>query len=366
MLRPRILLLVSLALLLVAGCSPSTAAPQPPNIDSGPAGSTGAPPAPSADVAASSAGPGSLDLLLTAPRFAPTTTATVAPGETTTTTKPPDPYKTGPRASSPVITPPPPLPPGDGTVYAVGDSVLLGANNYLPQTLGGWDLRLDAKVGRHMNEGIDLIRENRGSIGQAAVILLGHNDGGGSSVYGQLDLIMSYLRKTQRVVFVTIKEWQPGHATTNRAIRALPKTYPNVVVADWAAVLDANPQFLVDNVHPNSAGQIALANLIAIMLGPCRRDGSTVPPLKILPIPDGVDIPKTSIPGATEPPKSSTTSSSSVAVETTTTSSAPLPTTTTTLPTTTTGATTTVPPPASTTTAVGPALATGPRPPPWR
>jgi hypothetical protein len=356
MLRPRILLLVSLALLLVAACSPSTAAPQPPAAAPAVADPVAAPAAPAAtDAAASSVGPGSLDVLLTAPKFAPPTTAAVAPGETTTTTKPPDPYKTGPRPSSPVITPPPPLPPGDGTVYAVGDSVLLGANNYLPQTLGGWDLRLDAKVGRHMNEGIDLIRENRGSIGQAAVVLLGHNDGGGSSVYGQLDLIMSYLRKTQRVVFVTIKEWQPGHATTNRAIRALPKTYPNVVVADWAAVLDANPQFLVDNVHPNSAGQIALANLIAVMLGPCRRDGSTVPPLKILPIPDGVDIPKTTIPGATEPTKSATTTSSTVVVETTTTSSAPPPTTSTTsVATTTTGATTTLPPPASTTTTAPP------------
>lgn len=332
---PRRLLLL-LAILLVAGCAASTAAPQPPiAADAGAdaAVDTAAAPAAVATAAASSVGPGSLDLLLTAPKVATTTTAPPAPGETTTTTKPPAPYKTGPRASSPVITPPPPLPPGDGTVYAVGDSVLLGANNYLPQTVGGWDLRLDAKVGRHMSEGIDLIRENRGSIGQAAVILLGHNDGGGSSVYGQLDLIMSYLRKTQRVVFVTIKEWQPGHATINRAIRALPKTYPNVVVADWAAVLDANPQFLVDNVHPNSAGQIALANLIAIMLGPCRRDGSTVPPLKILPIPDGVDLPKTTIPGATVPVGSTTTTPSpTTEVPSSTTSTAPPASTSTTSP----------------------------------
>ena len=166
-------------------------------------------------------------------------------------------------------------------------------------------------------------------------MLLGHNDSGGSSIYGQLDLIMSYLRKTERVVFVTIKEWQPGHATTNRAIRALPKTYPNVVVADWSAVLDANPQFLVDNVHPNSAGQIALANLIAIMLGPCRRDGSTVPPLKILPIPDGVDLfPEAPIPGITVPGGSTTTVPVTTTEPATTTTTGPPVSTTTTSPTT--------------------------------
>jgi len=340
---PRVLGVLTLFALLLVGCGVSTAAPpQPITADGGPPGTGTADAGPAgADLAASSAGPGSLDLLLTAPRFAPTTTTALAPGATTTTTKAPDPYKTGPRSASPVITPPPPLPPGDGTVYAVGDSVLLGADNYLPQTLGGWDLRIDAKVGRHMSEGIDLIRENRASIGQAAVILLGHNDSGGPSVYGQLDQIMSYLRSTQRVVFVTIREWQPGQAITNQAIRALPKTYPNVVVADWAAVLDANPQFLVDNVHPDSAGQIALANLIAVTLGPCRRDGSTVPPLKILPIPEGGDIPKTSIPGASVPGGSTSTVPVSVPEESTTTSTAQPATTTTSKATTTVPATST-------------------------
>ena len=52
-----------------------------------------------ADLASSSAGPGSLDLLLTAPKFAPPTTAAPVPGETTTTTTPPDPYKTGPHTN---------------------------------------------------------------------------------------------------------------------------------------------------------------------------------------------------------------------------------------------------------------------------
>src|SRR4051794_33533274 len=114
MLRPRILLLVSLALILLAGCATSTAAPQQPIVADAPGASFAATAAPvGADAAASSAGPGSLDLLLTAPKFAPPTTAAVAPGETTTTTTPPDPYKTGPRANSPVVIPPPPLPPGD-------------------------------------------------------------------------------------------------------------------------------------------------------------------------------------------------------------------------------------------------------------
>ena len=94
------------------------------------------------------------------------------------------------------------------------------------------------------------------------------------------------LRNVPRVVFVTVAEWSPAQPEVNRAIRALPAFYPNVVVADWAAVSAANPPFLVsDNVHLSRSGNIALANLIAVMLGPANKDGSTVAPPRILAIP---------------------------------------------------------------------------------
>jgi hypothetical protein len=285
--------------------------------------------------------------LLTAPR--PIGRALgVAPPEPAPPSGPP--YKSGPAPESPVITPPPALGPGDGTVYAVGDSVLLGTEDYLHQTVGGWDLRLDARVSRRFPEGIDLIRTNRDRLGQAVVICLGHNYGGGGSVYGYLDELMVELRNVPRVVFVTVAEWSPAQPEVNRAIRALPAFYPNVVVADWAAVSAANPPFLVsDNVHLSRSGNIALANLIAIMLGPANKDGSTVAPPRIL------DIPIESGPTGPTSTTSSTTSTSSTTTTllgTTTTTTTIDTTTTTTVdsttttqgPTTTASSTTTVPP----------------------
>ena len=92
---------------------------------------------------------------------------------------------------------------------------------------------MDARVSRRFPEGIDLIRTNRDRLGQAVVICLGHNYGGGGSVYGYLDELMVELRGVDRVVFVTVAEWSPAQIEVNRAIRALPAFYPNVVVADW-------------------------------------------------------------------------------------------------------------------------------------
>lgn len=344
----RLLLLLLVALL--AACSTSTAA-TPERISAN--GEMGDVSLTSASASGSSAtGPGSLAQLLTAPRPVPPTT--VAPGEEGKPAEPPPPpYKTGPRPASPVVTPPTPLPPGDGTVYAVGDSVLLGAHPYLAQTVGGWDLRLDGKVGRRFPEGVELIRENRNSIGQAVVVMLGHNDGSGRQIYGYLDEIMAVLRTTPRVVFVTVTEWTPAQAEINRALKAMPSVYGNVVIADWAGVVAANPQFLNDNVHLNGAGSTALANLIAVMLGPARKNGETVPPLKILPIPDG---PSGGGGTTTTVPPATTSTTAPTATSSTTSTSTPA----TTAPTTTSSTTTTAPPPTSTSSS----LPVPPAPPP--
>ena len=187
------------------------------------------------------------------------------------------------------------------------------------------------------------------------MICLGHNYGGGGSVYGYLDEIMAELRNVDRVVFVTVAEWSPAQPEVNRAIRALPAFYPNVVVADWAGVSAANPPFLVsDRVHLSRSGNIALANLIAVMLGPASRDGSTVAPPRILDIPNEPGGPSTPAPTTSTSSTTSSTSSTTTTVPGTgsTTTTAPPDTTTTTVESTTTtvdvtttvSSTTTVPP----------------------
>lgn len=303
--RRRSLLLLLVALLLsAAGCAASDAVPAASSAD-GPVGGGGS--ASAADLrTGSGVAPGGAQLDLLAQLLAsPKVPAAAAPAALAAEPPPSGPpYVTGPRPGSPVVVPPPALPPGDATVYAVGDSVLLGTEDYLRTTLGsGWDLRFDARVSRRFPEGIDVIHENRASVGQVAVVLLGHNYGGGRKAYGYLDQLMADLGKAQRVVFVTVAEWSAAQPEVNAAIRVLPFRYPNVVVADWQAVIAANPQFLTgDGVHLSRSGNIALANLVAVMIGPApARDGRVPPPPRILPIPDEPD------PAPGQPAESTTT-----------------------------------------------------------
>jgi hypothetical protein len=262
--------------------------------------------------------------LLTAPRPA---AAALALADLSQDALPPSapPYKTGRSGRSPVVVPPPALPPGDGRVYAVGDSVLLGTEAYLPTTLGGWDLRLDAQVGRTLPGGLDVLRENQAGLGQAAIICLGHNYGGGGRAYGYFDQILALLGRVQRVVVVTVAEFAPAQWEVNATIRALPGHYPNVVVADWEAVVEANPEFLRDDrVHPTTAGEVALADLIAVLLGPARPNGRTVSPPRLLAVPGdpppsansppGGNGPSPSVAGTSVPNANATTSSTSPSV----------------------------------------------------
>ncbi|MFN8039489.1 MAG: hypothetical protein U0Q07_09790 [Acidimicrobiales bacterium] len=225
------------------------------------------------------------------------------------------PYKTGPSGVSPVVTPPPALGPGDGTVYAIGDSVLLGTESYLRSTLGGWDLRLDARVSRRWPEGLDVLRQNQASVGQVVVFCLGHNYGGGGFAQSYVDEAVALSAKAQRVVFVTQTEWTPAQAEVNRAIYAAAARDPRIVVAPWAETIKANPDFLVDNVHPNRGGAIALANLIAVMVGPApARTGVSPPRPVILPIPND----PTPTPTPTAPPIGPSTTSTAPSATTTT------------------------------------------------
>lgn len=241
------------------------------------------------------------------------------------------PYKTGPSGVSPVVTPPPALGPGDGTVYAIGDSVLLGTESYLRSTLGGWDLRLDARVSRRWPEGLDILRQNQASVGQVVVFCLGHNYGGGGFAQSYVDEAVALSAKAQRVVFVTQTEWTPAQAEVNRAIYAAAARDPRIVVAPWAETIKANPGFLVDNVHPNRGGATALANLIAVMVGPApARTGVSPPKPVILPIPnDPTPTPTPTAPPigpsttSTAPTTTSTRPSSTTVVGSSTTSAAP-------------------------------------------
>jgi hypothetical protein len=178
-----------------------------------------------------------------------TTTTTPAPTTTTTSTLPPP-------AAGFVV----------GHVTAVGDSVMLDYQTPLQTDVPGIDV--EAAVSRQWGAGEDLLAQlkSEGTLGAEVVVALGTN---GPISSTDFDTMMSTLQGASRVVFVNIHVDRPWQDPNNAVLAQGAARYPNVVIANWANVAAANPQwFGADGTHLaiNGPGADALASLITTTL----------------------------------------------------------------------------------------------------
>ena len=201
-----------------------------------------------------------------APKITTTSTSTTTTTITTTTVTARPPTTTVPTTS------PPPVPGSGRSLYVLGDSVLLGAGDTVPAALPGWIVTMDTVGSRRLPQGIEVLRAKRAQLGAVVVIQQGNNFiAAEGSFAAQIDEAMRVLQGVPRVVWLTVAERWPSRVTINQAIRAAPSRWPNAVVADWAALIAAHPEYAGDLLHLSPAGRIAIAELIASKVGPAPR-----------------------------------------------------------------------------------------------
>jgi hypothetical protein len=164
------------------------------------------------------------------------------------------------------------LPPGAATIHVLGDSVTLGSKASMPGAFPGWTLTFDSKESRRIDQGTDIVKSANGIMGRVLVVHLCTNWGGNDFGAAAADLMAS-LTNVDRVVWVTCTPWIPAVDSADDAIRALPSLYPNVVVADWAAISRTPGYTYDDGLHLKTAGSDALAALIAATVGPTPLPG---------------------------------------------------------------------------------------------
>ena len=197
----------------------------------------------------------------------PSKPANIAITTTTGAPKAPTPT-TAPKGATPPPAPAPnttltPIP--NARVTAIGDSVMLGAQNALHRFLGD-RLQMDANVSRHFNEGLGVVRQlhDAGQLGDEVIVHLGTN---GEVPGDQLDEMLRLLSGVPRVILVNTKVDRPWEGPDNDAIAAVVPRYPNVVLLDWHAIASEHPEFLVqDGVHLSTAGQAYYALVLASKL----------------------------------------------------------------------------------------------------
>lgn len=117
---------------------------------------------------------------------------------------------------------------------------------------------------------LETVRRLGSSLGRTVVVDVGYNDLYYTYAEG-LDDVMAALvaAGVERVTWVTLEETYGMWKVINDVIRAAPRRWPQLTVADWAAVSAGKPWF-VDGVHMNYEGAVAFAAFLRpYMLGAC-------------------------------------------------------------------------------------------------
>lgn len=135
----------------------------------------------------------------------------------------------------------------------------------------------------HPASALDTIQELGGEIGRTVVIDVGYNDSWSSYSDG-LDKVMKALVDVgvQHVVWVTLEEFRDPWIGINKAIRAAPERWNQLIVADWAHASADKPTWFGDGVHMNSEGGFAFADFLRpYVLQACGEPCAPPPPLGI-------------------------------------------------------------------------------------
>jgi hypothetical protein len=179
------------------------------------------------------------------------------------------PSASAPAASSPV-TPATPRP--HGSILAFGESVMIQGAQALAKDLG--PVRVDAAVGRHVGEGVEILEHRAASdeLASTVIVQLGNN---GPFRAGQFDAAMDALKDVPLVVWVNVRVPRDWEAHNNRVIASGVARYPNARLVDWyTATADRPDLFWKDGYHPRPDGAKLYADLIAESV----NDAESAPP----------------------------------------------------------------------------------------
>ena len=141
----------------------------------------------------------------------------------------------------------------------------------IPAALPGWNVIVDAKVSRFLNQGIEVLQARRAEIGAGGVVVIqqGNNYLGSEQQFREeIDQTMAVLAGVPKVVWITVSEFTRSRVDVNREILAAAERYPNIVLADWNGIWLANRAFTShDGLHLKAAGQAAFAQMVAQVVG---------------------------------------------------------------------------------------------------
>ena len=148
---------------------------------------------------------------------------------------------------------------GSKGLWVTGDSVILGIRHEL-------DLRenvglINARVGRHASELLDVIIGDRAKMPDSTIILnLGNNN---KLTREQVVNIFEEIKNQPKIIVVNTAVPREWRADNNALIREVISNYPNTYLVDWESISLGRPEYFApDGVHLVPTGVIAYVDAI--------------------------------------------------------------------------------------------------------
>jgi lysophospholipase L1-like esterase len=146
-------------------------------------------------------------------------------------------------------------------VYAIGDSVMLGARSCLEKR----GYVVNAQGSRQASAVATVLRHRRDRLPANVVVHTGTN---GGATAADLRRIVKAVGPGHEIYFVTVQLPENGkytfEARTNAAIEKVAKRFPNVHVADWNKRSNGHGRLTYgDGIHLPPAGCRAFAHVVA-------------------------------------------------------------------------------------------------------
>jgi len=135
---------------------------------------------------------------------------------------------------------------------------------------------------------LDTVKSLGPDLGSIVIVDIGYNDE--AEGYGAgLDSVMHALASAgvEHVIWLTLKESQETWAQINLQIHAAARRWPNLIVADWAAVAANEPSWFADSAHMNDLGAVGFVSFLRpIVIETCGAACLPPPPTATMLPPD--------------------------------------------------------------------------------
>jgi len=159
-------------------------------------------------------------------------------------------------------------------VLVIGDSLAVGFGPALKEELQGWRVRIDARVGRPLREGMRILARQRKAPAILAFSLFTNNS---PREVGELETAVraTATRAGSCAVWATIvrpPDDGRSYAATNRTLEGLADEQLSLGlrIVDWAGAVDSDRALLArDRIHATAVGYATLARMYAAAIRAC-------------------------------------------------------------------------------------------------